>query len=75
MEQKRQFSFMLIVATIVIVSITTTTSLKIISKNHESLEIQKGEQMILVCTADVKALACVFKNPKNASYPMIKGAK
>ena len=42
---------------------------------HENLEIQKGEEMILVCTADVEALACVFRGPKSQSYSMIKGAK
>jgi len=54
---------------------TGVHSLQIVNKNHENLEIQKGEEMILVCTADVQALACVFRGPKSQSYSMIKGAK
>ena len=50
-------------------------SLQIVTKNHENLEIQKGEEMILVCTADIEARDCVFKGPKSQYYSMIKGAK
>jgi len=66
------------IATIVLAMsalMTGVHSLQIVNKNHENLEIQKGEEMILVCTADVQALACVFRGPKSQSYSMIKGAK
>ena len=57
-------------------------STNVISKNHESLSVEVGEEMILICTADVEALACVFRGPydsvrRKQSYSMlmIKGAK
>ena len=49
----------------------SSTNINIISKNHEVLRIQQGEEMLLLCSADVEALACVFRGPKGQSYSMI----
>ena len=52
-----------------------SSGIKVISKNHNNLEIQQEEEMVLTCTTNVEALACVFRGPNGLTYSMMKGAK
>ena len=49
--------------------------IKIISKNHDNIDIQQGKEIVLSCMASTTVLACVFRGPKGQSYSMLKGAK
>jgi len=41
----------------------------------EDITVKRGDESIMLCTADTEALACVFQSPTGQSFSMLKGAK
>ena len=51
-------------------------SLRILKQNgNNTINVNRGDEVILLCTADVEALACVFHSPTGQAFPMLKAAK
>ena len=51
-------------------------SLHILKQNdNNTITVNRGDEVILLCTADVEALACVFHSPTGQAFPMLKAAK
>lgn len=48
-------------------------SVKVVQQNHEDITAKLGEQVELICTADVDAEACSFRTPKGKTLTMFSG--
>jgi len=49
-------------------------SVKVIEQNHKEVTLKEGDEVELICSADVEALGCTFRTPGGKTYSMIKDA-
>lgn len=68
-------AFKIAIAILAISSIASGVHSEIVvTQNHEEVTQNIGEQVNLICSSNVEALACAFRSPSGTTFNMLKGA-